>query len=98
MYIFFLRSCSSLDVFVISSLPFMLKEKLLSAWRLCSTRVTLLHSYYTPRRHPLISSPLPSVAGYRSGLSQGISARDKEGFSSCLVCPCNHAVATTPSK
>ena len=61
-----------------------------------SPGITPVHSYYVPIRHPLVFDPLPGVTGYRIYLAPGISARDEEGFSSCLVCPCQRAVATTP--
>ena len=64
--------------------------------RLGSPGITPVHSYYVPIRHPLVFDPLPGRAGYRVYLAPDISDRDEEGFSSCLVCPCQRAVATTP--
>ena len=98
MYILLLRSCKLMDAFVISSLPPVWLEKILTVWPLCSSGIAPLHYYYGPIRHPLAFDSLPSVAGYRIYLSPEISPRGKEGFSSCSVCPCRHAVATTPPK
>ena len=61
-----------------------------------STDVTPLPRYYQPLRHPLAFDPLPGATGYKVYLPPGISAWGEEGFSSCLACPCHHAVATTP--
>src|SRR5205823_10339682 len=63
---------------------------------LCSTGITPLHHYYGPLRHPLIFSRFPGVAGYTTYLAPLVSQWDEEGFSSCLACPCLHAVAPTP--
>ena len=60
--------------------------------------ITPHHRSYSPIRHPLAVNPLPGFAGYRVYPSPEISLRGKTGFSSCLACPCQHAVATTPSK
>ena len=95
-YILRLRSCRLMDVFIISSLPPILLEELLTAGPLCSPGITPVHRYYGPIRHPLAFDPFPSVAGYRAYLSPVISPWGEEGFSSCLACPCHHAVATTP--
>jgi hypothetical protein len=56
------------------------------------------HGCYGPIRHPLAFSPLPGFAGTRTYLAPAISRRSKEGFSSCLACPCHCAVASTPPK
>ena len=61
-----------------------------------SPGITPVHGYYVPIRHPLVFDPLPGRAGYRVYLAPDISDRDEEGFSSCLVYPCQRAVATTP--
>lgn len=66
--------------------------------RLRSTGITPLQRYYAPIRHPLAFGPLPGVAGYRTYLAPGISPRGETGFSSCLACPCHHAVATHPAE
>ncbi len=95
-YIFLLRSCRPMDVFIISSLPPNVVERLLTAWFLHSPDITPVLSYYEPFRHPLIFDSLPAVHGYRIYLAPKISFRDEEGFSSCLVCPCCRAIATTP--
>ena len=85
-----------MDVFIISSLPPILLEELPTAGPLRSPGITPVHRYYGPIRHPLAFNPFPSVAGYRAYLSPVISPWGEEGFSSCLACPCHHAVATTP--
>ena len=87
-----------MDAFVISSLPSLLSEKRQQQGALRSTGVTPPQRYYTPIRHPLAFGPFPGVAGYRTYLAPAISRRGEEGFSSCLVCPCHRAAATTPPK
>jgi len=88
-----------MDVFVISSLPPMLSEVL------HNSRAPSLHRRYPasslqygPIRHPLAFSSFPGVSGYRTYLAPAISRRGEEGFSSCLACPCQRAVASTPPK
>jgi hypothetical protein len=66
--------------------------------RLRSAGITPPPRYCTPIRHPLAFGPLPGVAGYRAYLAPGISPRGETGFSSCLACPCPHAVATHPAE
>ena len=61
-----------------------------------STGITPFPHYYGPLRHPLIFSRFPGVTGYTTYLAPPVSRWDEEGFSSCLVCPCLHAVAPTP--
>lgn len=65
---------------------------------LCSIGITRLPRYYGPLRHPLAFGSLPGFAGYRTYLAPVISHRGEEGFSSCLACPCQRAVASTPPK
>ena len=77
-------------------LPPFLLEKLPTAGPLRSPGITPVLLYYGPIRHPLAFNPFPSVTGYRAYLSPVISPWGEEGFSSCLACPCHHAVATTP--
>ena len=78
---------------------FLVVRETSTAGRLRSTGViTPPQRYYTPIRHPLAFGPLPGVAGYRTYLAPAISRRGEEGFSSCLVCPCHRAAATTPPK
>ena len=71
---------------------------MLSVGCLRSIRITSLHRYFTPIRHPLIFNPLPVLAVIGSTLLQGVSPWDEEDFSSCLVCPYDHAATTTPPK
>ena len=97
-YIFRLRSCKSMDAFVISSLPSPMLETLQMAGPLRSADITPLHRYYGPSRHPLVFGRLPGFAGYTAYLAPTISRRDEEGFSSCLACPCHRAVASTPPR
>jgi hypothetical protein len=85
-----------MDAFIISPLPPILLEELPTAGSLCSPGITPVHRYFGPIRLRLAFHPFPSVAGYRAYLSPVISPWDEEGFSSCLACPCHHAVATTP--
>src|SRR5215510_9975821 len=61
-----------------------------------STGITPLPHYYGPFRHPLIFGRFPGVSGYTTYLAPPVSRWDEEGFSSCLACPCSHAVAPTP--
>ena len=61
-----------------------------------SPGITPVHRYYVLIRHPLVFDPLPGATGYKVYLAPDISIRDEEGFSSCLVCSCQRAVAITP--
>src|SRR5215467_15827075 len=63
-----LRSCKSMDDFVISSLPSRLKETLQTAGSLRSTDVTPLPRYYGPDRHPHAFGRFPGFAGYTTYL------------------------------
>jgi hypothetical protein len=69
-----------------------------TAGSLGPTDITLVLSYYGPIRNPLAFDPFPSFTGYKVYLAPTISRRGQKGFSSCLACPCHHAVATTPPK
>src|SRR5260370_7798736 len=91
-----LRSCKSLDAFVISSLPSPMLETLQMAGPLRSADITPLHRYYGPSRHPLVFGRLPGFAGSTAYPAPTVSRRDEEGFSSGLACPCHRAVASTP--
>src|SRR5215475_3297600 len=95
-YILRRRSCRLMGVFVIAPLPPMLSKALQTVGSLRSTGITPLHHYYGPLRHPLIFSRFPGVSGYTTYLAPPFSRWDAEGFSSCLACPCAHAVAPTP--
>src|SRR5450756_1678148 len=86
-YILRLRSCKSMDAFVISSLPSPMLETLQMAGPLRSADITPLHRHYGPSRHPLVFGRLPGFAGYTAYLAPTISRRDEEGFSSCSACP-----------
>src|SRR5271156_3816371 len=97
-YILRLRSCKSMDAFIISSLPSPMLETLQMAGPLRSTDITPPHHYYGPSRHPLVFGRLPGFAGYTAYLAPAISRRDEEGFSSCSACPCHRAVASTPPR
>src|ERR1700681_2215832 len=97
-YILRLRSCKSMDAFVISSWPSPMLETLQMAGPLRSADITPLRRYYRPSRHPLVFGRLHDFAGYTAYLAPTISRRDEEGFSSCLACPCHRAVASTPPR
>src|SRR5438105_14629223 len=58
-----LRSCKSMDGFVISSLPSCLKERLQTEGPLCSADVTPLLRSYGPIRRPLAVARFPGLAG-----------------------------------
>ena len=58
-YILRLRSCKSMDAFVISSLPSLWSETLQTAGLLRSTGVTPPQRYCEPIRHPLAFDRLP---------------------------------------
>src|SRR6476659_8840087 len=58
-----LRSCKSMDAFVISSLPSLCWRRCKMAGPLGSTDITPLHCYYGPGRHLLVFGRLPGVAG-----------------------------------
>src|SRR5262245_43446169 len=93
-----LRSCTSMDAFIISSVPSRLKETLQTAGPPRSMGVTPLLRYYGPVRHPLAFDRLPGLAGYTTYLAPVISHRDEEGFTFYSVCPCHRAVAFTPPR
>src|SRR5260370_15980462 len=71
-YILRLRSCKSMDAFVISSLPSPMLETLQMAGPLGSTDITPLHRYCGPSRHPLVFGRLPGFAGYTASLAPAI--------------------------
>ena len=58
-YILRLRSCKSMDAFVISSLPSLWSETLQTAGLLRSTGITPPQRYFEPIRHPLAFDRLP---------------------------------------
>src|ERR1700750_544014 len=97
-YILRLRSCKSMDAFVISSLPSLWSETLQTAGLLRSTGATPPQRYYEPIRHPLAFDRLPGLAGYTIDPAPAISRQDEEGFSSCSACPCHRAVAYNPAE
>src|SRR4030095_16008178 len=90
------RSCRLMGVFVIAPLPPMLAKALPTVGSLRSTGMPPLHHDYGPRRHPLIFSRFPALAGSATSLAPPFSRREEECFSSCSACPCLHAVAPTP--
>ena len=51
--------------------------------------------YHEPVLLPLAFGHFPA-SGYTAYPFPSISTRGKEGFSSCSMCPCPHAVASTP--
>src|SRR5215475_4408722 len=67
-----------------------------------NSRVPSLHGHYPASallRTPPPPSHLQSISrgtGYTTYLAPPVSRWDEEGFSSCLACPCSHAVAPTP--
>src|SRR6516164_4895943 len=67
-----LRSCKSMDAFVISSFAFLMLETLQMAGPLGSTDITPLRRYCGPSRHPLVFGRLPGVAGYTAYLAPAI--------------------------
>src|ERR1700735_1798160 len=69
-----LRSCKLMGAFVISPLPPLLLEPLLTAGSLGSTDITPLLRYCGPLRHPLASSRLPGFAGYTVPCSADFAA------------------------
>ncbi len=76
-YILRLRSCKSMDAFVISSLPAPMSETSQMAVPLRSTDITPLHRTCGPIRHPLAFGRFPGVAGYTAYLAPAISRRDE---------------------
>src|SRR5271165_3314350 len=93
-YILRLRSCKSMDAFVISSLPSLWSETLQAAGPLCSTDITPLRRYYGPGRHPLAFDRLPGCAGYTIYPAPAISRRGEEGFASPVA---RHVLVTVLS-
>ena len=92
-----LRSCKSMDAFVISSLPSRLKETLQTEGPF-APRPLLRFIAHTDPSATLSSSidfPVEPVILHPAPV---ISRRDEEGFSSCLACPCHRAVASTPPR
>ena len=98
MYSLRLRSCRSMDAFIMSPLPPMLSKPSCAVRPLRSTGVTPLHHYYEPRRHRLAFGRFPGKTGYTAYLAPAISAWGEDGFSSCLACPCHRAIPTTPAE
>ena len=86
-----------IGVFIIPPLPPMLLEECRTVGLLRSTDVTPSPRYYEPIRHPLVVNRLPGVAGYTAYPASALSGRDKEGFSSCSMCPGRRAVANHPA-
>ena len=76
-YILRLRSCPSMDAFVISPLPAPMSETLQMAGPLGSTDIARLHRHYGPVRHPLAFGRFPGVAGHTAYLAPAISRRDE---------------------
>jgi len=74
----------------------MLSEDHSTVGSLRSAGITLRQRYYRPLRHPLLFARFPGCAGYTGYLAPCISAREEEGFSSCLARPCHRAAAPTP--
>src|SRR3974390_3742656 len=93
-----LRSCKSMDAFIISSLPSRLKETFQSVGPLCSAGVTPLHRSYRPIRHSLAFAGFPGLSGYTIDLAPVISHPGREGFTNHSMCPCHRAVASTPPR
>jgi hypothetical protein len=79
-----------------SPLPSMWSEEVQTVGSLRSTSIPPLHHDDGPFRPPLIFGRFPGVSGYTTYLAPPFSRREEEGFSSCLACPCLHAVAPTP--
>ena len=79
-----------------SPLPSLLSEEAHTVGSLRSTGMTPFRPSYGPFRHPRVFDRFPGGTGYTASLAPTISRWDAEGFSSCLACPCPHAVAPTP--
>src|SRR5262249_49023864 len=86
-----------MGVFIIPPLPPMLSEECRTAGFLRSADITPLQRYYEPIRHPLVVGLFPGAAGYEAYPASALSGRDKEVFSSCLMCSCSRAVANPPA-
>src|SRR5215813_10492075 len=93
-----LRSCKSMDAFLISSLPSLRWRH--RKWQGPLAPRTLLRFVATmdPAATLSSSADFPVSAGYTAYLAPAISPRVEEGFSSCLACPCHRAVASTPPR
>src|SRR5215468_4190853 len=63
-----LRSCILMGAFLISPLPPLLLEPLLTAGSLGSTDITPLLRYYGPVRHPLAFPPTSRCPGYTASM------------------------------
>jgi hypothetical protein len=87
-----------MGAFLRAPLPPVLSEELRTAGPLRSTDITPLPHYYEPIRHPLVVSRLPGAAGYTAYPASALSGRDKEGFSSCSMCPGPRAIANHPAE
>ena len=74
-----LRSCKSMDVFVIPSLPSRLKRHYKQQGPSLRGRYSA-SSLLRPIRHPLAFDRFPGLTGYTVYLAQVISHRDEEGF------------------
>src|SRR5271169_6813017 len=60
--------------------------------------ITPLLRYYGPVRHPLAFDRLPGLAGYTTYLAPVISHPGRKGFTNHSMCPCHHAIASTPPR
>src|ERR1700730_4632287 len=81
-----LRSCKSMDAFVISSLPSPMLETLQMAGPLRSADITPLQRFYGPSRHPLVFGRLPGFAGYTAYLKAEHTARRPTNTASRRFC------------
>ena len=72
-YILRLSSCRSTEGFIILPCLTSRSKELNSAWPLRSVRITRLHRYYGPLRHPVAIRPLSCVRSYRAYLFPKIS-------------------------
>ena len=66
-----------------------------SAWPLCSTRVTRLHDYYGPLRHPVCLRPFSRVSVTGTIFSRDFSL-GHTGLLQFPSCPCCRVAANTP--
>ena len=89
-YILRLSSCRSTEGFIILPCLTSRSKELNSAWPLRSVRITRLHRYYGPLRHPLAFGPFPvsAVIGPTSlqGFLPGASRTSPVSIVSLLPC------------
>jgi hypothetical protein len=94
-YILRLSSCRFMEGFIIPFLPHLAVEGIKLSMALCSIRITGLHRYYGPLRHPAPVSPFPCPQLWDQSLLQEFLLGQIE-LLLLPSCPCYRVAANTP--